>query len=135
MHSLNTLQIFQVSMGKNFAVILTSSPSINKILNKKKIDYINNICSLDVLRDKIPERNIFVIGKGDFNQILLPQNCKQSSIPIYLDKHKLIYHVLRVNKKYNFLNSSNRKKYSDQISYNSKLFNLKKNIMKKLKKM
>ncbi|SBT32386.1 hypothetical protein, conserved [Plasmodium ovale wallikeri] len=122
----NTLQIFQVAVGKNFAIILTSSPSINKILNKKKIDYINNICSLDVLRNKIPERNIFVIGKSDYNQLILPKNCKYTTIPVYIEKNKLIYELFRRNKKHNFLNLSNKKKYSDQINYNKKIFNLKK---------
>ncbi|GAW79810.1 hypothetical protein, conserved [Plasmodium gonderi] len=120
------IQIFQVALGKNFGIFLTSSPSINRILNKKKIDYINNICSLDVLRHKIPERNLFIIGKSDFHEILLPSNCKQTTLPICLHKNKLINEVLIRNKKHNFLNLSKRKKYSDQISYNINLFNLKK---------
>ncbi|ANQ06707.1 Uncharacterized protein PCOAH_00012230 [Plasmodium coatneyi] len=126
LNRVDLLQIFQVAMGKNFAIFLTSSPSINRILNKKKIDYINNICSLDVLRNKIPERNIFIIGKSDFHHIILPSNCKQTSIPICLHKNKLINEVLLRNKKHNFLNISRRKKYSDQISYCNKLLNLKK---------
>ncbi|CRG98981.1 regulator of chromosome condensation, putative [Plasmodium relictum] len=123
---INSLQIFQVGIGKNFCIFMTSSPSINKILNNKKIDYINNICSLGLLRNKIPERNIFVIGKSDYNQLCLPGNSKHTDSPIYLDKNKLIDEVLKRNKKCNFLNISNKKKYSDQISYNNKLLYLKK---------
>ncbi|CRG93217.1 regulator of chromosome condensation, putative [Plasmodium gallinaceum] len=123
---INSLQIFQIGIGKNFGIFLTSSPSINKILNNKKIDYINNICSLGVLRNKIPERNIFVIGKSNYNQLCLPSNSKHTISPVYLDKNKLIDEVLKRNKKYNFLNVSNKKKYSDQISYNNRLFYLKK---------
>ncbi|KMZ94623.1 hypothetical protein PVMG_01979 [Plasmodium vivax Mauritania I] len=125
LNRVDLLQIFQVAMGKNFAIFLTSSPSINRILNKKKIDYINNICSLDVLRNKIPERNLFIIGKSDFHHIILPSNCKQTSIPVCLHKNKLINEVLLRNKKHNFLNISRRKKHSDQISYHNKMLNLK----------
>ncbi|SCM01279.1 regulator of chromosome condensation, putative [Plasmodium chabaudi chabaudi] len=139
---INNIQIFRVGVGKNFCLFITSS-SINKMMKDKKVDesgssingyqeWRNSVSTFDILRNNVPEHNLFCIGNAEYGQIILPSHCKQSNVPVHVHKNKLLNKITikNDNEKYHkFLKiKSKRTKYSDKVNYNYsyKLSNLEK---------
>lgn len=116
----NFLQIFQVSVGKNFSIIITSSPYINKIISQRKFrKYSININTFDRFKTFEGERNLFVVGDSCRDQLFLPNHAKYTSVPFPLDKYKLLEEVNIRNMKNNFIDVGiTRRKLSDQTKYN-----------------